>query len=683
MKKRKTRDEDAVLPDVTRNDSSGTSARGPGSGAPEGPPSPVDPGAQQYGRRRRQVQESEPRYHQLIQALPAAVYTCDAEGRLTLYNETAAELWGRRPEVGVELWCGSWRIYLPDGSRLPLDQCPMAIAIKEGREVRAEVVIESPDGARRPVSVHAIPLFDADGVLTGATNLIVDNTERQKSEEANAHLAAIVQSSDDAIVSKNLHGIVQSWNKGAERIFGYTENEIVGQSIKRIVPEELHDEEERFLQALRDGKLIDHYETVRVRKDGRRIDVSLTISPVLGSDGRVIGASKIARDITEQKQVAELLRDADRRKDQFLAVLAHELRNPLAALSSAVELLGMPGGAERLGAVRRIISRQTDQLVRMVDDLLDVSRITRGVVTLRKVALNAAVTIDRAVETAMPLIERRHHRLHVDIANRRLQLEADATRLEQMIVNLLSNAARYTEPGGDVWLSAWQEEGNIVISVRDNGIGIPAEIRPKIFDLFAQSERASDTAPGGLGIGLTLVKSLAGRHGGSVEARSEGPGKGSEFVIRLPAVEAAAARPDVRRTKGTESRKVNGEARTVLLVDDNRDAAKLLALFLEASGHDVELAYDGREALRGAQALRPDAILLDIGLPGMDGYEVARRIRRDPDLEHVQLIAISGYCQSEDRERSRAAGIDHHLAKPPDHDELLSLLSRAGPASRR
>jgi two-component system, chemotaxis family, CheB/CheR fusion protein len=510
---------------------------------------------------------------------------------------------------------------------------------------------------------------------------LADNTERRTPEEAHAHLAAIVQSSDDAIVSKNLDGIVQSWNQGAERIFGYSECEMVGQSIKRIVPEELHDEEERFLQALRDGKRIYHYETVRVRKDGRRIDVSLTISPVLGLDGRVIGASKIARDITEQKQVAEMLRDADRRKDQFLAVLAHELRNPLAALSSAVELLGMPDGAERLGTVRRIISRQTDQLVRMVDDLLDVSRITRGAVTLRKVMLNAAITINGAVETAMPFIERRRHRLHVDIANRRLLLEADAMRLEQMIVNLLSNAARYTEPGGDIRLSAWQEEGDIVISVRDNGIGIPAEILPNIFELFAQSERAPDMSPGGLGIGLTLVKSLADRHGGSVEARSEGRGKGSEFVIRLPAVEAGKS-PDVRRAGKRESRRANGEARTVLLVDDNRDAAQLLALFLEASGHDVELAYDGPQAVRDAQALRPDAVLLDIGLPGMDGYEVARRIRNDPDLENVQLIAISGYCQSEDRERSRAAGIDHHLAKPPDHDELLSLLSRAGPASR-
>lgn len=621
------------------------------------------------------LRESEKRYHRLVESLPAAVYTCDAEGRVTFYNEIAVALWGRKPEIGKDLWCGSWRIYRPDGTRLPLDERPMAIAIKEERAVNGEIVIERPDGTRVEVVANATPLFDDSGAVTGAINLLMDMSEQKRFEEAQTHLAAIVASSDDAIVSKNLDGTVLSWNLGAERMFGYREEEMIGQPILRIVPDELHNEEKQFLETLRKGGRIVHHETVRVSKDGRRVDVSLTISPLRNAAGKVIAASKIARDITDQKRADAALRQADRRKDEFLAMLAHELRNPLSAVSSAVDLLGMPGGEKHLESSRQIIGRQTNHLVRLVDDLLDMSRITRGIVVLRKAVLDASTVIERAVETVRPLIEARQHKLEISTAEKPLWLAGDATRLEQMVVNLLTNAAKYTDPGGRIELTAARQGETIVIKVRDNGIGISTELLPDVFELFSQSERSADRAAGGLGIGLTLVESIAEMHGGSVEAKSEGLGQGSEFTVHLPALPEDSVREPVHsRSKAAVN---SAHSRRVLVVDDNHDAALLLSHLLEASGHTVRQAYDGPAALDAAADFQPDAVLLDIGLPNLNGYEVAKRMRLQPELADVLLIAISGYCQEEDRELSREAGFNHHLAKPPDHQTLLSLLAGA------
>ncbi|MEX2125155.1 MAG: chemotaxis protein CheB [Woeseia sp.] len=624
------------------------------------------------------LRESERRYHHLVENLPAAVYTCDAEGRVTFYNDTAAAIWGREPELGKELWCGSWRLYHADDARLPHNECPMAVAIKEGRAASGEVVIERPDGSRTSGYANATALFDASGEVTGAINLVVDNTERKLAEQAKADLAAIVESSDDAIVSKNLEGVIRSWNRGAERMFGYSAAEAIGQPVTLIVPRDLLSEEEEILEKLRHGEGIDHYETVRVTKDGRRLDVSLTISPVYNAANQVVGASKIARDISDMKRAARALIEADHRKDEFLAMLAHELRNPLAAVSSAVELLGTSGGEVHLEAGRQIIGRQTRLLIRLVDDLLDMSRVTRGIVALRKEVVDAATIVDRAVETVRPLMEGRRHDLKVSVGRKPLRLEGDATRLEQLIANLLANSAKFTAPGGRIEVKARRQSDTIAITVRDNGIGIPAELLPDVFDLFAQSERSADRAAGGLGIGLTLVKSIAELHGGSVEASSDGLRQGSEFTVRLPALadddtrEPAKPRPALAVD--------SAPARRVLVVDDHKDAALALSRLLEVSGHTVQLAYDGPAALDAAGTFKPHAILLDIGLPELNGYEVAKRMRQDPDLEDILLIAISGYCQDEDRQRSHEAGFDHHLAKPTDHKTLLTLIAEGRPA---
>ncbi|HWM29564.1 MAG TPA: PAS domain S-box protein, partial [Woeseiaceae bacterium] len=528
------------------------------------------------------------------------------------------------------------------------------------------------------VLAHATPIFDAAGRLSGAINLLMDNTERKLAEKVQAELAAIVESSDDAIVSKDLDGIVRSWNRGAERTFGYSAEEMVGRPITRIIPPELQNEEQEILNSLCRGESIDHFQTVRVAKDGRRIDVSLTISPVRNAAGQVVGASKIARDISDMKRAAQALEDADRRKDEFLAMLAHELRNPLSAIGSAVELLGTPGGHKHLDVGRDIIGRQTAQLARLVDDLLDMSRVTRGVVSLRREVLDAATVIRRAADTVGPLMKQQRHDLAVSVGNEPLWLKGDAARLEQLVGNLLTNSAKYTEPGGRIEVQARLQGDTIVITVRDNGVGISAKQLPEVFELFSQSERAVDRPPDGLGIGLTLVRSIAELHGGSVEARSDGLQQGAEFTVRLPALAGNQIWKPARRRSAASVDAL--PARRILVVDDNEDAALALSSVLEASGHTVHQAYDGPSSLEAAALHKPNAILLDIGLPGLDGYSVARRIRADPELSHVLLIAISGYCQEEDRNRSREAGFDHHLPKPTDHQELLLLLGEAGSA---
>jgi CheY-like chemotaxis protein/two-component sensor histidine kinase len=311
--------------------------------------------------------------------------------------------------------------------------------------------------------------------------------------------------------------------------------------------------------------------------------------------------------------------------------------------------------------------------VRIVEDLLDMSRITRGVVALRNEVLDAASVIDRAVESVAPLVATRRHELKISVPDEPLWLKGDSTRLEQLIANLLTNSARYTNPGGHIEVEAFRRDDTIAIRVRDDGIGISSELLPDVFELFAQSERSADRETGGLGIGLTLVKAIAEMHGGSVEAKSDGPHKGSEFTVRLPALGEGPVEDDEDSRTAIESGPMH--TRRVLIVDDNRDSTLLLSHLLEASGHTVEQAFDGPAALEAAAAFRPDAILLDIGLPKLDGYQVAKRLRRQPGMEDVLLIAISGYCQDEDRARSRQAGFDHHLAKPPDRQALLQLLA--------
>ncbi len=371
------------------------------------------------------------------------------------------------------------------------------------------------------------------------------------------------------------------------------------------------------------------------------------------------------------KRVAEL-DETGHRKDEFLAMLAHELRNPLAAITTAVQLSAMSGVQDQIDWSMEVINRQVKHLTRLIDDLLDVSRITRGKVQLRKEQIDAYPVINGALEAIRPLIRQRNHELIVSLQPG-LRLDADPTRLEQILVNLLTNAAKYTESGGTIWFTAGREGNDIVIKVRDTGIGIPPEKLPQMFELFAQGDRSLARSEGGLGIGLTLVRSLAEMHGGSATATSEGPGKGSEFLVRLPAVAARAE--EIPGLPAKTPQAIAHRAR-ILIVDDNVDMVRGLVKLLELLGHDVQTAYDGPTAIETARVHRPEFVLLDLGLPGMDGYQVATRLRQEQGSQDV-IIAVTGYGREDDRCRSREAGFDHHLVKPIDHTVLVALISQS------
>jgi PAS domain S-box-containing protein len=376
-------------------------------------------------------------------------------------------------------------------------------------------------------------------------------------------------------------------------------------------------------------------------------------------------------DIHEETEQARALIEADRRKDEFLATLAHELRNPLAPIRNGVYILKLTGKSEgSLASVYQMLERQVRHLVRLVDDLLEVSRITRGRVELRKEGTDAQSVIESAIETSRPVIEDAGHLLEVTVPPEPLRLEADPVRLAQVLTNLLNNAAKYTDKGGVIALTARREGGQAVISVRDNGRGIAAEMLPRIFDLFTQALPRHVHAQGGLGIGLTLVRSLVELHGGTVEARSEGHRRGSEFVVRLP-LEAA----DLGAVAASPAASALGGTRRVLVVDDNRDAADSLGVVLALHGVESRTAHDGRSALEALEDFRPSVILLDLAMPGMDGYEVAQRVRQHPRGRHVVIVALTGWGQERDRLRSQGVGIDHHLVKPVDIEALRQLLA--------
>ena len=517
-----------------------------------------------------------------------------------------------------------------------------------------------------------IAVLAAMGLFLGAAV-----SERRAMEKARALMAAVVESSADAIISLNLDGVITSWNDGAARLFGYEAGEIIGRSMAPLVPPERCGEEERVRARIRQGELIEHYETVRLAKDGRRIDVSLTVSAVRDDAGNIVGASKVARDITESRQAKRALEETDRRKDEFLSMLSHELRNPLAAVAGA---LAVARGADADGRRARafsIMDNQLRQIVRLVDDLVDVSRISHGKIELHKARFMLAEAVNLARETVQPLIDEHRHHLSVDLAEEVLWLDADVTRIAQILINLLVNAAKYTPPGGRISLAAKAENGHAVIRVRDSGVGIRADLLPQIFELFKQAETSEGRAQGGLGVGLTVAKALAEMHGGAIAAYSEGAGKGSEFTVRLPLAAAPAMPADDREPQ----QEAPAPALRILIADDNESFVETFGYMLELAGHDVRRAHDGREALAVAQSFAPDVALIDLGLPELDGYEVCRALRALPASKHSLLVAQTGYSQPEHRARAQAAGFDHYLVKPVTIGQVEELL-RAFAAAR-
>jgi PAS domain S-box-containing protein len=607
-----------------------------------------------------------------------AVISTDAEGRVTFMNRVAENLtgWPEAEALGRPL--GDVFQIVNEPTRQPVEN-PALRAMREGRIVGLanHTVLIARDGSERPIDDSAAPMRDEGGATLGSVLVFRDITERKRAEEDRARLAAIVESSDDAIVSKTLDGVIRSWNRGAERLFGYTAQEAVGQPITLIIPPERVDEERTILARLRRGERVDHFETVRVAKDGRRLDISLTVSPVQDHAGHIIGASKIARDITERKAMENALRDADRRKDEFLALLAHELRNPLAPLRNGLQMLRLADrDPNERASAREMMERQLQHMVRLIDDLLDISRISRNKMELRRGRVRLADVVSSAMEIALPAIEAAGHELTVALPPEPVFLDADLTRLAQVFGNLLTNSAKYTPRGGHIRVAAVRRGEDVCVSVRDNGIGIPAESLPAIFDMFSQVDRSTERSGGGLGIGLALVKGLIEMHGGTVSAESQGEGKGSTFTVRLPTLRLTS--PLATGGDGTpvESEPtVPAPKRRILVVDDSQDAARSMARVLRLRGNETRTACDGAEAVHVAEEFRPEVILMDVGMPHVDGYEATRRIRQQPWGQSITIIALTGWGQEGDRVESREAGCDGHLVKPVDLAELEKLLA--------
>ena len=881
-----------------------------------------------------------------LRSIGDAVITTDNEGRITNLNKVAESLtgWTNHDAVGQPL--ETVLKLINETTRLPVEN-PATGALRQGVVVGLSnnTVLIRRDGTECPIDDSAAPIRDEQGNVSGCVLIFRDvtaqrNVEREKANQliTARRLASIVESSNDAIIGKSLEGIIQSWNAGAERLFGFSEEQAVGQHISLIIPFDRVDEEEQITASLRAGQGIQHFETERLRNDGQRLRVSLTISPIKDEAGNVIGASKIARDITTKRLIEEREREllaqaaganakfqaffdqgalfagimdldgtilepnrlscegcgytreqivgkpfwegpwwkpssalveqikaasaqaaagqtfraelpyfladgsermadvtiqpirdetgrvlfltptgnditdrkraeadrekfvtlvenstdfigmcdlngipffvnraglemvgldsidearrtpvrefffpedqdkimneffsevmekghgeievrfrhfktgaarwmaykvlkltdaanqayafatvsqdvterkrleddlrrlaadlsgADRRKNEFLATLAHELRNPLAPMSNMLEVLKHAGGdRDILRRALNTIERQLGQMVRLVDDLLDLNRITHDRLELRQSEVELSSVIQQAVEAARPLADSAGHDLRVDLPDEPIYLHADPARLAQVFGNLLNNSCKYTKPKGIIWVNATQVNGEVLVTVKDNGAGIPQDKLSTIFDMFMQVDRSSERSQGGLGIGLTLVKRLVEMHGGSVEARSEGEGQGSEFIVRLPILSQTA---HVMSPRPSVEKEVT-PTRRVLIVDDNKDSADSLAMLLEITGNKTYMAHDGVEAIRAVEEHRPDVLLLDIGLPKLSGHDVCRRVREQPWGKDIVVIALTGWGQEEDRRKSQEAGFDGHLVKPVDYDELLSLL---------
>jgi PAS domain S-box-containing protein len=610
-----------------------------------------------------------------LRSIGDAVIVTDVAGRVTFLNAVAEQLTGWSMADAREQPSEKIFRIVNERSGNPVEH-PVARVLETGGIVGLanHTVLITRDGRRVPIDDSGAPVRLPTGELVGVVLVFRDVTERKRAEHEHAWLAAIIDSSDDAIGSKTLDGIVTSWNPAAMRLFGYEPGEIIGKSILTIIPPELHAEEDQILARLRRGERVDHYETIRIAKDGRRIDISLTVSPIKDDDGEVIGASKIARDITERKRTEHLLRESNRQKDEFLATLAHELRNPLAPICAAAELLkNAKSMAPELRAATAILERQARQMTHLVDDLLDVSRITSGRIRLHREPLELAELLKAVVETYRQSAESTRHQISLAAGGGPAYVSGDRTRLTQIFSNILHNAVKYTPPAGRIEIALRTENRQAAVSVRDNGMGIPAEMLEHIFEPFAQLDRSYERADGGLGIGLTLAKKLVEMHDGRIEARSAGRGKGTEFLIHLPAIAAAP----VQRASAPPRHSDTMASCRVLIADDNHDAAVSLSMLLQAMGHDTRVVHDGVEALEEAEIFRPDIVLLDIGMPRLDGYETARRLASRPWAADTQIVAVTGWGQETDRQRAKDAGFHRHLVKPVDLDALREVMSEA------
>lgn len=516
--------------------------------------------------------------------------------------------------------------------------------------------------------------YRSGGRVEGVVLTLIEITSLKLAERKLAEVSEIVEQSDDAILRLTRDGTVTMWNRGAEKLFGFKADDITGRNVSMIVPPDRQDEAADILSRNINGETVDHFETQRVCRDGRKIDVALTLSPIRDVSGTVVGASEIVRDITHRKQLEVRMLEEIERRDQFLAMLSHELRNPLGALLNASHMLNesdksYDGDGEH---PHQIIQRQVEHMAALLNDLLDVNRISQGQIRLQRKVVDLVGLIQPATETIRPQLEANEQQLELTLPDSPVWIDASAERIQQILVNLLANASRYSPAGETISLSIGRMEDRAVLTVSDNGMGIRPELIDDIFDLFVQGDQSIDRSEGGMGVGLALVKRLIELHGGKVYAKSAGPGQGSEFVIELPIsppprIQKPDSSPDVAQLP----------ARRILLIEDNDDAREMMVAILEMRGFEVIDAADGRTGLELVKSSRPDVAILDIGLPELDGYEVARRIRADHDIGPIRLIALTGYGQDEDKRNALDAGFDDHLTKPLSPAKLIEILNES------
>jgi PAS domain S-box-containing protein len=567
--------------------------------------------------------------------------------------------------------------FFTDGRELSGQALPLQMAAREGRAIEPmELEVQLPSGRRWTVEVSGAPIINERNETLGSVAVTVDVTERKKAQEAlresEARFRALVTASSEIIYSMSpdwaeirLYG--QGFLTSAETpVANWLEGHIPAEDRARVA--------EVIAEAIRLKRPFELEHRVR-RADGGVGWVLSRNVPLLNDQGDIVEWFGVESDITSRKRAEEDLRDSDRRKEEFLATLAHELRNPLAPIRNAVHILRRDvvsgSGGKRDLTLLSMIDRQVEHLIRLVDDLLEVSRITCGKIDLKKLRVDLGDVLRHAIDMARPMIERGAHDLRVALPAEPLALDADPVRLAQIFTNLLNNAAKYTERGGVIWLSAERRSDEAVVTVRDSGVGIPPEMLPRVFDLFTQVDRNLGRAQGGLGIGLALVKNLIELHGGTVEVRSEGLGRGSDFILRLPALPGQARKDEAERPEPTALR----AALRILVIDDDRDVADSLAMCLETFGAKVRVAYSGAEGLAAFEAFRPELVFLDLGMPRMDGYETARRIRALPEGRDIQLVALTGWGQQQQvQDRARDAGFDRQLTKPASLEALRELL---------
>ena len=619
----------------------------------------------------------------LIDSGEEGFYSVDRDGATVMCNAAFLKMLGFAREedaVGRKLH-GLIHHSHPDGSHYAVCDCPIYQAARDGvpAHVKDEMFYRL-DGTGFPVEYRARPVWH-NGELQGAVCTFSDLTERRRTEQAlrqsEAHLASVYAQTGAGISETDLGGRLFRMNDRFCDITGRSREALLETRMHDIThPDDLVHSVAVFERSIDSGVPCE-LEKRYVRPDGSVVWVNNTMCPVSSVQGGPVDSMMVVSvDISERKRAEEALRQADRRKDEFLAMLAHELRNPMAPIRAAADMIGLAHlDPERLRRTSQIISRQVRHMTGLVDDLLDVSRVTRGLVGLDKADLDVKQVIAHAMEQVRPLVEEKRHHLTVDLDAARAHVLGDQKRLVQVLTNLLNNAAKYTPAGGSIHLTMRVSHAQVSLHVADNGIGIPANLQPRIFDLFTQAERSPDRSQGGLGIGLALVKALVELHGGTVRSESAGPGAGSDFIVTLPRV--AEREADDAPQAGQDPALAAADRRRILVVDDNVDAAQMLGMFLEVAGHEVVIEHDAQAALARAASGVADVCILDIGLPEIDGYELAQRLRAQPGTAGLLLIALTGYGQEHDRQQALRAGFDHFLVKPVDAATVLALVSEA------